>query len=224
MIRLVFHGHAAVELQAEDTPTLLFDPYRPDGLDGRFQLPPIDASPDVIAITHHHEDHAWRPAAWAEVPTLDHAGNCGGLVFDAMPAYHDTQRGTRMGLTTLLAVTYAGMRVVHLGDLGTALNPAQEAFVGTPDVLIVPVGGTYTLGPPEAAALIRRVAPSWAIPVHARHPRIDLPLRPVEEFLAAWTGARMRDVGSAIVLDERPAKPTVVPLEPAMGKELNPQR
>ena len=212
MIDVVFHGHSAVELRSPSAPTLLFDPYRPDGLGGRFQLSPIDCDPDLIAITHHHEDHSHRPARWGNVPAIDASGTCLGLNFEMVPAYHDGLLGTTMGLTSLISVDYEGVRIVHLGDLGTPLSESQRAFVGSPDVLIVPIGGTYTLGPEEAVRLVEEVSPGWALPVHGAHPGIDLPLRPVSEFLALWTGAVEGESASRATWNGRPPATCVMAL------------
>jgi L-ascorbate metabolism protein UlaG (beta-lactamase superfamily) len=214
MIHVVFHGHSAVEVRSPEAPTLLFDPYRPDGLGGRFRLTPIEAEPDVLAITHHHEDHSYRPAHWAHVPAVDTSGTCCGLEFEVIPAYHDTALGTTMGLTSLIAVQYAGTRIVHLGDLGAPLTARQRAFIASPDILIVPIGGTYTLGPDEAARLTREIAPGWALPVHGAHPGIALPLRPVSEFLEAWEGAVESFHESEATWTGRPHETCVIALTP----------
>ncbi len=136
------------------------------------------------------------------------------ITFEVIPAYHDTTLGTTMGLTSLIAVHYAGIRVVHLGDLGAPLTDAQRAFIGSPDLLIVPVGGTYTLGPEEAARLVEEVAPGWALPVHGAHPGIDLPLRPVSEFLEFWNGEVASGSSSEATWTERPPETQVIPLAP----------
>ena len=214
MIHVVFHGHSAVEVRASNAPTLLFDPYRPDGLGGRFRLTPIDANPDVLAITHHHEDHSHRPARWSDVPAIDTSGTCCGLEFEVIPAYHDTALGTTMGLTSLIAVQYPGMRIVHLGDLGAPLTDDQRAFIGSPELLIIPMGGTYTLGPEDAATLTADIAPGWALPVHGAHPGIDLPLRPLSEFLEAWSGDVLQSKESEAIWTERPHATRVIALTP----------
>jgi L-ascorbate metabolism protein UlaG (beta-lactamase superfamily) len=103
--------------------------------------------------------------------------------------------------------------IVHLGDLGVKLNPHQQALLGKPDVLLLPVGGTYTLGPEEAASTAEQLEAGWIVPMHGYHPKIDLPLRPISDFVEAWQGEISTQKTSHLLLDNRPKKPTVVHLD-----------
>ena len=184
-VTLVHHGHACVALHAAGWPTVVVDPYRPGGLGGRIGLPPPQLEPDVVAITHDHEDHAWVPPAWADARVVAGPGGTAcGVRIEAVPVYHDAERGTRMGLCDALVLHYAGLRVVHLGDVGEPIADARARRLAGADVLVVPAGGTYTLDPAGACALVARLQPRLAIAVHLADPAIDLPLRPAAELLA----------------------------------------
>jgi len=216
-MRIRFHGHACFELRSPDSPTLLIDPYKPDGLGGRFNLPPIPAAPDIVAITHFHEDHAWIDSSWAHAAIVD--GNCEahGITFDTEPLYHDKVNGTQMGLSIALRFEYDDLDCLHLGDIGTMPTEAQIAKLSGADLLLIPVGGTYTLDPQEAVEAALALNPGWIIPMHGADPRIELPLRPVSEFCDAWPGAVFKDgfPRSWAELDERPPQPTVLNLVPS---------
>jgi len=212
-MQLIFHGHACFELRGESHPTVLIDPYRPDALNGRFSLPPIHSDPSVIALTHYHEDHAWICNDWRDVPIADHSGDFGGILFQGIPAYHDTHLGIQMGIITMLRFQWGGMDIVHLGDLGVIPNDEQQALLGTPDILLLPVGGTYTLGPEEALETVRKLNPRWIVPMHGYHPNIDLPLRPVSDFVDIWDGDVHTSQASTISLQTKPKNPTVVYLD-----------
>lgn len=213
---------------------MLVDPFRPGGLGGRFRLPPITVAADVVAITHYHEDHSWLDRAQARAVVADATGTFLGLEVTTVPAYHDRELGTRMGLVSMLAFSLGGLRVVHLGDVGVEPTPGQWRALGQPDVLLVPAGGTFTLGPAEAAEVARASGASWVVPMHCADLRVELPLRPVEEFLEAWGGAALHLEGPSVRLDatERPSAPVVLHFEasrlaspdpnPVEGTDRNP--
>lgn len=178
-------GHAAVLATTAGGRRVLFDPYEPGGFEGRVAHAPIPGPVDVVVLSHHHADHAHLTPALGAPRVVDGPCRVGPLAFRTAPAYHDAQRGARSGLVRLVAFAADGVRVVHLGDLGVPPTAAQARRLGRPDVLFVPVGGTYTLDAAAAAETVARLRPGVAVPLHYRTARCTLPLAPVAPFLAA---------------------------------------
>ena len=59
------------------------------------------------------------------------------------------------------------VRVVHLGDLGqTELSNEQVEQLGEVDVLLIPVGGVYTIDGKDAISIVHQIQPSVVIPMH----------------------------------------------------------
>ena len=74
-------------------------------------------------------------------------------------------------------------RSVHLGDLGHELTPEQVRRIGPVDVLMVPVGGIYTLNGAEAKKVVEQIKPKmYVIPMHCGTNVYDDVL-PATEFL-----------------------------------------
>lgn len=186
-MRLRFLGHAAFSLELGGV-RLCLDPHRPGALGGRMQLPAIQGPFDAIACSHGHEDHAAWTEALGTLRWIDGADRVGEVEVTVRAAFHDAVLGTRMGMVRMLSFRAEGLRVVHCGDIG-AFDADDVAWLAGTDVLLVPVGGTYTLDGPAAADFARQVQARWTVPMHAADPRIDLPLAPVDAFLAAWSGA-----------------------------------
>lgn len=178
-------GHAAVLATTADGRRVLFDPYEPGGLDGRIGHGPIPGPVDVVVLTHHHTDHAWITPALGRPHVVDRSCRLGPLAFRTVPAWHDAQRGARMGLVRLVAFAADGRRIVHLGDLGVPPSAAQVRRLGRPDVLFVPVGGTFTLDAAAAVETVARLRPGVVVPLHYRTAGCSLPLDGPEPFLAA---------------------------------------
>lgn len=189
-MNLQFLGHAAFALELAGVRVCL-DPHKPGAVGGRFQLPEIVGDFDLIAATHAHEDHnAWTPRLRAP-QRIDGDADLGALRVRGRAVFHDAVGGRRMGLSTMLALEGEGVRVVHCGDIGH-WDAADVAWLQGTDVLLVPVGGTYTLDGPAAAALTRLVAPRMVVPMHAADPRVDLQLAHIDDFLACFSDPPLR--------------------------------
>ena len=99
---------------------------------------------------------------------------------------HDHHNGAHRGQNLLFVLESEGLRIAHLGDLGHIPTPAQVRELGRVDVLLLPVGGYYTIDAQSAAALCHRVQPRMIIPMHYRtQANADWPIAPVEDFLSA---------------------------------------
>ena len=103
-----------------------------------------------------------------------------------MPTFHDPQQGAARGPNTVWVIDFGTARVVHLGDLGHLLTPDQVAAIGRVDLLLIPVGGYFTIGPEEARQVVAQLRPRVVIPMHYRteqtNPAIARFLQPVEAF------------------------------------------
>jgi L-ascorbate metabolism protein UlaG (beta-lactamase superfamily) len=189
-----WHGQACVTILSPSGTCLLVDPF--DESIGH-RLP--DVEPDVVVVTHNHYDHAnvegvrGRPKVlrgvtpdgrWAAIDET-----AGDMHLRTVGTWHDEVRGAKRGLNSLVVVETQGMHVVHCGDLGHLLSDEQVRAVGPVDVLLVPVGGVYTVGAREAAAVVRQLGPRRAvIPIHFRTPPLTIRLEPVDSFLAGQPG------------------------------------
>ena len=182
-MQIDFLGHAAFSLR-HDGARLCLDPHRPGAVGGRFSLPAIEGPFDAIAISHSHEDHSgWTPALGTQ-RIFDEDVEFSGfsLTFRSVP--HDGCGGCQMGLSRMIKVIAGGWTVLHCGDIG-AWNDEDIAWMRGCDLMLVPVGGTFTIDGPRAAELTELVGPRWVLPMHAADPRVDLQLAPVSTFLAA---------------------------------------
>jgi L-ascorbate metabolism protein UlaG (beta-lactamase superfamily) len=184
-LQLRFLGHAAVLLQAADGTSLLFDPYNPGGFDGQMAYGPIPYAPDLVVCTHGHADHAATADLVAGYGHLVEAGRHGPYTITRHRAWHDEYQGRRRGgAVDLIGVEVDGLRLVHLSDVGHSPGPCCLEALGAVDVLLVPVGGFYTIGPAQAWEWSARLGARLIVPIHYRTPRCDLPLGPAEPFEA----------------------------------------
>ena len=191
-VTIRWHGQACITVASPGGVTVMIDPF--DESIG-YRLPPI--APDVVVTTHRHYDHSnvagvrGRPkviqgltddGAWATIDEM-----VGDVHLASVGAYHDEVRGAKRGRTSLILLETAELRILHCGDLGHVLEPEQVRAIGAIDILIIPVGGVYTVHAEEAREVVRQLAPRLAvIPIHYQTPQLSLRLDPVDGFLRCW--------------------------------------
>jgi L-ascorbate metabolism protein UlaG (beta-lactamase superfamily) len=189
-MRVEWYGQSAFHLSIPEA-SLAIDPFGDlSALAGRglqFDYPPIDnAEAQLVLITHEHADHNGVEAIGGSPEILRAtAGRLPSPIGEvtAIASEHDERAGTERGANTIFVFELGGLRVCHLGDLGQrALREEQAAAIGEIDLLFVPVGGGPTIGAEQAGAIVERLAPRWATPMHYRTRRIGF-LEAADTFL-----------------------------------------
>lgn len=178
-----YYGHALFSLSLESGKEIVMDPYG-----ALYGYPSRTLPADVCTISHHHFDHDGVSMLTGTPVLIDTQGvhhPLPDVVITGIPSFHDEAGGAKRGQNLIFVVEAEGLRIAHLGDLGHPLDDAQLAAVGTPDILMVPVGGHYTIDAATALQLIRAVSPRVAIPMHYRTKAsgADVPIAPVADFL-----------------------------------------
>lgn len=195
-MELRHYGHAMFGLTVNGT-IIVIDPFNDD-----LGYPRPAVTPDAVVITHEHSDHnniglvggtprvlrglAQEGTTWAR---LDE--RVGAVRITGVATYHDDQQGSARGKNTVVIFEAEGLRVVHLGDLGHLLSDEQARAIGRTDVLIIPVGGHYTIGPAEADAVIAQVGPRVVIPMHFKtEVNASWPIGTLDDYLAGKSGVK----------------------------------
>ncbi|MBU0493755.1 MAG: MBL fold metallo-hydrolase [Chloroflexi bacterium] len=175
-------GHACFLLQDRQGVRLVMDPYNETI---GYKLPYPTA--DIVTLSHEHRDHGYVAGVRGNPQVVRTPGphTVRGIAITGIATHHDEVGGQKRGSNMVYCVTMDDVRMCHLGDLGHPLSaPQLEALDGV-DVLMAPVGGTYTLDARQAADLVRQVRPRIVIPMHYKTPALNFPLAPVDDFLQA---------------------------------------
>lgn len=211
-------GHASMLLTSSDGTRVVTDPYEAGvfGLD----YAPIDVEADIVTVSHDHADHNNVSAVKGNPAVVQGSGvhHAGGVTFEGIGCYHDDSSGSERSANTIFCFSLDSIRVCHLGDLGHPLRLEDEAQITHVDVLLIPVGGSFTIDARTAADVCRRLNPRVIIPMHYRNERCaGFPVAGVEDFLALMDNVR-RSGGSEVDLrrDSLPDAGEVVVLEPAL--------
>lgn len=215
-MRLTYLGHSAFLLTSADKTRVLMDPYRPGAYDGAIKYAPITVEADIVTVSHEHEDHSGIDSLPFQPLTVRTSAQAKGIRFTAFPTWHDDQEGELRGPNRVIRATVDGLSVVHCGDLGHTLSEEHIGALAGTDILLIPVGGRFTIGPSEAAEIVEQLQPRVVIPMHYRTARCRLPIGDVSEFLEGRT--RVRKVSSSTMEFETGDLPSPVEtlvLEPA---------
>ena len=157
-MRITWLGHACFKLESGGY-SVVIDPYEPDRVPG---YGAVCAEVDAVYCSHGHGDHNYTQAV------LIKDSGCSPMETATVHSFHDDKRGALRGENAIHIFSDGETRAVHLGDLGHLLTAAEAEVIGTPDVLMIPVGGFYTIGPEEAVKVIDRLQPRIVIPMHYR--------------------------------------------------------
>lgn len=174
-------AHAMFLLELDNGMRILTDPV--DTASG-YPVAPVRA--DVVLVSHHHHDHcALENAPGAQV--IDTAGRhtiAPDVTVTALSAFHDAAQGAQRGETLLFLLEAEGLRVAHLGDLGHLPTTAQAAAMSPVDVLMLPVGGYYTIDAAQARQTAALLDAKVILPMHYRTSyTAGWPIAPAEDFL-----------------------------------------
>lgn len=190
-MKLEWIGHACFKLTAHNGTVVITDPYDESvGID----MIPLEA--DLITMSHEHHDHN-ETRMIVGAPVIVHGGetaSVGGVAAKAVCSYHDDAQGAKRGPNAIRIFEIDGLTVVHMGDQGCMPDGAVLEAISGADVLLIPVGGTYTVDALGAKEIIDRVKPHCVIPMHVKTKRCPYPIEKVQRFLEIMGAADVKPV------------------------------
>jgi len=167
-------GHSCFKIQnktATNGVALVTDPF-----DKKVGLKPPAFEADIVTISHDHFDHNNHKALRGKPYLINSAGeyDIKGVSIQGVESYHDKEKGKERGVNIIYRIEIDDISISHLGDLGHTLDNKQlDVLVGT-DILLVPVGGHYTIDAKKAVEVVSQVEPRIVIPMHYKVPGLKV--------------------------------------------------
>jgi len=172
-------GQSAFKIQDKEV-TVAVDPYGEIGL----KMPKFNA--EVLLISHGHDDHNNKDAIKGTPFLIDGPGEyeVKNVFVYGIPALHDDKEGAERGKITMFLIEMEGIKIAHLSDFGQkSLTAEQLGMLEGVDILLIPVGGHFTIDGEEAAKIVSQLQPRIVIPMHYKIPHLNIKLDPVDNFL-----------------------------------------
>jgi L-ascorbate metabolism protein UlaG (beta-lactamase superfamily) len=202
-MKLNFLGHACFELILDDGRKIIFDPYEAGSYDGAFNYGPIKGNYDIAVISHAHADHRSEKVISRIKNVVDSEGDFSfaGVEIKMFPTFHDDSEGSERGNNLISIVKTGGVSVAHLGDLGHDISPEEIPELGNVDIMMIPVGGHFTIDAAVAHKILDKFNPSVVIPMHYKTEKVEFPIESVDRFLTFENDVERMD-GSELDITE----------------------
>ena len=213
-MKIKWLGHASFLITSETGTKIITDPYVAAE---NLNYGEIKESADIVTVSHEHGDHNYVDGIRGNPEAIRGTAKVKGIELKGISTYHDDAKGQQRGKNTVFCFEVDGVRVCHLGDLGHQLNDKQMAELGSVDILLIPVGGNYTIDAKVATQVCDRLKPKVIIPMHFKNDKCTFPIAGVDEFLQGKEGVSRLDASEVeFKQGELPASTQTVVLKPAL--------
>jgi L-ascorbate metabolism protein UlaG (beta-lactamase superfamily) len=216
-MKIKWLGHASFLITSDKGTKILTDPYEPIlGMN----YGAINESADIVTVSHSHGDHNNTAAVKGNPKILKEPvkTTAASITFSGLTTCHDNSGGKERGSNIVFCFEVDGIRVCHLGDLGHILTDKQVKDIGGVDVLMIPVGGNFTIDAGTADKVIAALKPNVVIPMHFKNDRCpDFPVAGIADFTAGKKNVTtMKTSEVEYQAGKLPPATRIVVLKPAM--------
>lgn len=204
MAKIYWAGQSCFQISVSNgkdhSADIVIDPF--DEQETGLKLPNLSA--DILLVSHNHKDHN----AISDVKGTPFVINGPGeyevkeVFVQGIPAFHDDESGKKRGLNTIYLIEAEDMKFCHLGDLGQKqLTDEQLERIDGVDVLMIPVGGDFTIDSSAAQKIISQIEPKIVIPMHYSLPKLKMKIDEVSKFLKTMGKPSIAAVEKLVVKD-----------------------
>jgi L-ascorbate metabolism protein UlaG (beta-lactamase superfamily) len=160
---ITYLGHSSFKIKTK-TATVVTDPFDPKMIGLKYS----GVEGEIVTVSHDHGDHnaVDRVSGVKKVVAGPGEYEIGGISIIGFPSFHDNKKGAERGKNTIYVFEADGLRLAHLGDLGHTIDDVLASQMGAIDILMIPVGGFFTIGPREAVEISSTIDPYFILPMH----------------------------------------------------------
>jgi len=179
-VKIKWWGHATFTITTFQGTKIVTDPYNED-----LPYKIVNDKADIVTVSHDHFDHnAVDLVPGSPSIVRDISGYSDKEIkIKGIKSYHDDQSGNERGENIIFIYNFNDIKLSHLGDLGHPLNEEQKEALKDVDVLLIPVGGHFTIDADQAYKIVKQINPKVIFPMHYKTDILDLPIKGVDKFL-----------------------------------------
>jgi L-ascorbate metabolism protein UlaG (beta-lactamase superfamily) len=215
-MKIKYLGHSAFVITSDTGLKIITDPYETSP---SLTYGEITESADVVTVSHGHTDHSNVAAVRGNPEVVRRAGRstAKGIEFKGIAGYHDDAGGRMRGNNVMFCFELDGIKVCHLGDLGHRLDDRRVAEMGTVDILLIPVGGFFTIDARTADKVCDQLQPRVIIPMHYRTEKSFPEMSGVDEFIKGKNNVTRQDSSEVeFKAGKLPDSAQIIVLKPAL--------
>ena len=178
-MKIQYLGHSCFKLTESTGKTIITDPYKGIG----YELPE-GLTADAVTVSHHHYDHD-NVSAVTTPEIIEGEGfyQLPGVEITGIKSYHDDEEGKLRGENTIFKFRMDGLDICHLGDLGEECTAELLELLLPVNILLIPVGGNYTIDAEQAKEYVDRIMPEVVIPMHYKTRNLTVDVEKAQAFL-----------------------------------------
>lgn len=209
-MEITWYGQSCFKLKGK-TASVITDPFNPDELGLKL---PKDLTSELVLSSHTHADHNNIRAILGNPVVITGPGEyeVKGISVHGVGTFHDNSGGSERGINTVFNILIDGINIVHAGDLGHLLSEEQVAEIGECDILLVPVGGNYTIDKEDAAKVVAQLEPRLVIPMHYKIEGSQAEIEGCEGFLKEMGAENVAPVPKLSITKDKLPEETQVAL------------
>ncbi len=218
-MRIEYLGHASFLITTNRGLRIVTDPVDSQEYPGTMMYSSFNEPADAITVSHDHPDHNSIGVVKGNPIIIKGIGKFAvkDVMFYGISTDHDPNSGAQRGKNTVFILEVDDIIVAHFGDLGHVLNADQAAQIGNVDIALLPVGGTYTIGPSEAHEVAEQVAANIVIPMHYSTSKCNFPIKGVEDFIDGMNNVvRLNSSVLEVTKENLPQSRQIIVLEPSL--------
>jgi L-ascorbate metabolism protein UlaG (beta-lactamase superfamily) len=202
-LKIKWYGHSAFQITTDNNVRIIIDPYESGAFGGSLAYGRITDEADVVLTSHDHGDHNFVKDIRGKFVRIQEAGQYEeeGVIIRAIPTFHDRSMGQERGANLIFVVSADGIVIAHLGDLGHTLDSSALQNIGKVDILLVPVGGFFTIDAKEATKVMLDIKPAITVPMHYKTDSISLPIESVDAFIRNKKSVRQADASEFVITE-----------------------
>ena len=178
-MKIQYLGHSCFALTESTGTTVVTDPYGKIG----FDMPAVRS--DIVTVSHGHYDHNNVAAVKGHPLIIDKEGSYTfeGVEVTGIRSFHDDEGGALRGENIIFKFRMDGLDVCHLGDIGESCTAELLEQILPIDILLIPVGGKYTIDGEQAREYVDRIMPAIVIPMHYKTKELNLDIEKPDDFI-----------------------------------------
>lgn len=181
MVSFKWFGQACFEIK--NSVAIVTDPHDGDSVG----LKRPDAKGDIVSVSHRHFDHASGIdlVSKEDSEVLEGSGEreAKEIEVQGFESFHDKAEGEERGENTIFVFELDDFRICHLGDLGHKLSDEKVEEIKPVDILLIPIGGNYTIDAQESVDVVKNLEPKIVMPMHYKVEGLEVDISDEEEFL-----------------------------------------